>query len=344
MFIEIFIHNLKHAVMISMFVFVMMILVDYINVLTRGGMSKAIKGVRFRQYFMASFLGATPGCLGAFMNVSFYIRGLLTFGAMVGGMIATSGDEAFVMLTMFPVKAFFLFGILFLIGISSGWFVDKIAGFFKIRPCEECDISDIHIHQECRPLSFKETLLNFRKLSFVKFLLLSLFILVIYGFATGFIGPQEWGWQRITFITLTILAVIIILTVPEHYVEEHIWEHIAKRHLWRVFLWTLGALLVVNIGLKFWDLEAFVKAHMLWVLLTASLIAIIPESGPHLIFVMMFAQGLIPFSVLLASSIVQDGHGLLPLLSYTIKDTILIKLFNLGIGLIIGIALYSIGL
>ncbi|MCK4348834.1 MAG: hypothetical protein KAW47_09485, partial [Thermoplasmatales archaeon] len=52
-----------------------------------------------------------------------------------------------------------------------------------------------------------------------------------------------------------------------------------------------------------------------WVLLIASLIAIIPEFGPHLVFVTMFAKGLIPFSVLLASSIVQDGHGMLPLLS-----------------------------
>lgn len=72
---------------------------------------------------------------------------------------------------------------------------------------------------------------------------------------------------------------------------------------------------------------------MFWVLLIAGLIAVIPESGPHLVSVMMFAKGLIPFSVLLTSSIVQEGHGMLPLLSYTIKDSLLIKLFNLIIGL-----------
>jgi len=83
---------------------------------------------------------------------------------------------------------------------------------------------------------------------------------------------------------------------------------------------------------------------MFWVLLIASFVAIIPESGPHLIFVTMFAKGLIPFSVLLASSIVQDGHGMLPLLSYTIKDSLLIKLFNFLIGLGIGFILYKIGL
>ena len=82
---------------------------------------------------------------------------------------------------------------------------------------------------------------------------------------------------------------------------------------------------------------------MLWVLVIANLVAIVSESGPHLIFVALFADGLVPFSVLLASSIVQDGHGMLPLLSYTLKDSVLIKLFNLAIGLGLGIILYTLG-
>ncbi len=71
--------------------------------------------------------------------------------------------------------------------------------------------------------------------------------------------------------------------------------------------------------------------------------AVIPESGPHLVFVMLFAEGVIPFSVLFTSSFVQDGHGILPLLSYTVKDSILIKILNLIFGLGIGMILYLIG-
>jgi len=48
--------------------------------------------------------------------------------------------------------------------------------------------------------------------------------------------------------------------------------------------------------------------------------------------------------VLLASSIVQDGHGMLPLLSYSVRDSILMKLFSLLIGLGIGLVLWAIGL
>ena len=53
-------HILLHSQMITLFVFVMMVLVDYINVLTRGKMSSVIKGSQGRQYVIASFLGATP--------------------------------------------------------------------------------------------------------------------------------------------------------------------------------------------------------------------------------------------------------------------------------------------
>ena len=81
---------LKHAVMIRFFVFVMMLLVDFIEIASKGRMSGIIKGSRWRQYTLASFWGSTPGCLGAFMNVSLYVHGLISFGAIVGGMIATS--------------------------------------------------------------------------------------------------------------------------------------------------------------------------------------------------------------------------------------------------------------
>ena len=330
--------------MITVFVFVMMMLVDYVNVLSKGKMSASIKGGLFRQYVVASFLGSTPGCLGTFMNVSFYIRGLLSFGAMVGGMVATSGDEAFVMLALFPSKALLLFVILFLLGIILAFLADKIALILKITPCQECQLSALHTEEDCNCFDRENIWGHFRKLSMARFLLLILLVISLCGIVLGVIGPGAWDWKRITFVILLSASIFIVITTPEHYLEEHIWTHIAKKHLWRILLWSFFAIVVVDVALKYFSLKSFISAHMFWVLLVASLAAIIPESGPHFIFVMMFSQGLVPFSVLLASSIIQDGHGMLPLLSYTIKDSVLIKLFNFVFGLIIGIFLYFIGL
>ena len=120
-------------------------------------------------------------------------------------------------------------------------------------------------------------------------------------------------------------------------------KHIVKKHIVSVLLWSFSAIIFVELGFEYWNIEEFVHQHMKLVGLIAVLLAIIPESGPHMIFVMLYAKGLIPFSILLASSIVQDGHGMLPLLSYTVKDSMLVKIFNLVFGIIIGLIFYLFG-
>ena len=72
--------------------------------------------------------------------------------------------------------------------------------------------------------------------------------------------------------------------------------------------------------------------------LIAVLLGLIPESGPHLIFVTLFAEGSLPLSILLASSVVQDGHSALPLLAETKQGFVWVKAINLTIGLAVGLS------
>jgi len=332
----------NQSIIITLFVFAMMLLTDYINVFTKGRMKEAIKGGIGRQYVVTSFLGATPGCLGAFMAVSLYVHGLLSFGAIAGGMIATSGDEAFVMLALFPEKAIFLFILLFVLGIIGAWLSDKIASRIGIIPCKECKLQVVHAGN--KHLCFEPTILKrLFKLSSLRYAILLFLFAIIIAAGMGYIGPKVWNWQRIITISLLTVSAFITLTVPDHYLNEHIWHHIIKRHLWRVFLWTFFALLIVKIGLAYWDLEVFVKSHITLVFLICALVGLIPESGPHMVFVMMFANGIIPFSVLLTNSIIQDGHGILPLLSYSVKDALTIKIFNFVFAIAIGLPLLLLG-
>ncbi len=86
-----FLSIFEHALMISFFVFVMMLLVDFIDLVTNKRISDIIKGGKFRQYTLSSFFGAIPGCLGALMNVSLYVRGIIGFGLSVGGLLFAMG-------------------------------------------------------------------------------------------------------------------------------------------------------------------------------------------------------------------------------------------------------------
>jgi len=79
-------------------------------------------------------------------------------------------------------------------------------------------------------------------------------------------------------------------------------------------------------------------------MLIACLIGLIPESGPHMIFVTLFAQGAIPFGILLASSVVQDGHGMLPLLAESKRSFVSVKIINFSIGFLAGVVCLMIGL
>jgi Putative, 10TM heavy-metal exporter len=271
---------LSQTVQVTLLVLVMMTLVDAANVRTRGKLGTLLKGSgRWRQYVVSSLIGAVPGCMGGFTSVSLYVHGMISFGALAGSMAAVSGDEAFVMLAMFPKMALLLFGMLFVIGVVAGWITDRVVRKWNISTCEDCETQQFHPAQE------------------------------------GFV----------------------------HYLKDHIWQHIIKKHLWKTALWTLGALLVVEVGLRYWNLETLTSQYMIVLLFAGALIGLIPESGPHLIFVTMFANGLIPFSVLFTSTIVQDGHGMLPLLSYSFRDSVKVKAFNFSFGLIFGLILFAFG-
>jgi hypothetical protein len=91
------------------------------------------------------------------------------------------------------------------------------------------------------------------------------------------------------------------------------------------------------------DVQSWISTNMYVVLFIAVLVGVIPESGPHLIFVTLFAQGSIPFSILLASSISQDGHGMLPLLAESRRSFLAVKIVNVIYASIIGLTALLIG-
>ena len=84
-------------------------------------------------------------------------------------------------------------------------------------------------------------------------------------------------------------------------------------------------------------------SHRLPVLLLACLVGLVPASGPHLIFVTLHVQGVVPLSTLLASCVVQEGHGMIPLLSHSRRAVLAVKALKLAMGLTVGIIGHVLG-
>lgn len=325
---------LNTAVMITGFVLAMMLLIEYLNVLTAGKWQEKLVGHAWGQYLLGALLGATPGCLGAFAVVALYSHGVLTLGAVVATMIATSGDVAFVMLVLFPRQALVLTGVLFRLGLAVGAAVDAFAGSQRTRAPAVC--LEVHAWERCECYPRGRILAQWRECSAARGTLATVMGLFLAGILAHQLGPAQWNWIRVSLVAVSALALFIVGTVPDHFLEEHLWRHVAARHAPRVFLWRLGALIAMHVLTNVLHLEAAIRSGRWIVLLIASLVGLIPESGPHLIFVTLYAQGVIPFSVLLASSIVQDGHGMLPMLAHSRRECLLIKAINFAAGMLAG--------
>ncbi len=333
---------LRHALMITSFVFIMMLLIEYINVQTEGRWQDSLKNNRWGQYFLGAFLGAVPGCLGAFTVVSLYSHRVLSFGALVTTMIATSGDEAFVMFSMFPTKALWLTFILFAVGIVAGYLTDLL---YKNQHLLVEDLEHqypMHETEVCHCFPKDLIWYQLKHITFPRALLIGIFVLFLLFLIFGSAGTLSWDWKKITFASGTLFSLFVVSTVPDHFLEEHLWEHVLKKHLLRIFLWTFGALLVIHFIDNYINVELWVKENYIYVLLIAVLIGVIPESGPHMVFITMFANGSMPFSILLANSIVQDGHGMLPMLAVSSRGFIWVKIINMIVGLLIGFIGYLI--
>ena len=285
-FFQIFFEALKESISITLLVLLLMAVVESVNISSSGRLFQKLHGKPVLEVAMACLLGAIPGCAGGFVVVSLFTHRLLSFGALIGGMVATFGDEALFLAAQSPKDALILTGILFAIGFVVGVLLLKVPEN-KIITIENHNfvIHEEHQHQH--------------------------------------IETHNHHWrERLT-----------------HYLREHVWEHIIKQHALKLFLYAFGTLLVLGIINHFIDLQAIMEtnAWTKWLLLLIAVgVGFLPVSGPHLIFVMLFLQGSIPFSILLANSIAQNGHAGIPLMAQSRNNFLIMKGITMALGLSIG--------
>lgn len=333
----------KDAILITGFVLVMMLLIEYFHVATHGLWKKGLEGGRWKQYVLTSLLGAMPGCLGGFTDVALYIHGRVSFGALVAGMLAAAGDESFVMFAIIPRQALYFHILLFAIGIGAGFLTDAIFSKYGSQGPIPCELLKFHEDlEENHPLT-NRFLDQWRTGSPIRVLLTIGLAILFWTVLKGVIAESEGATVRYLLMGGTLITIAIVVTASDHFLEEHLWRHVVIRHIPRVFLWTFGTLAVLYFVVPSIHVDYIMRNGKWLVLLFAALIGIIPESGPNLIFVMLFAKGMLPLSILLANSIVQDGHSALPLLAHSKKVFLLMKIVNFLIGLALGATLMSFG-
>ena len=402
--LHLLIDTLRNSVLITGIVIIMMMMIESFNLESHSRFFNRVKGSSFRQVLLAALLGSIPGCIGGFATVSLYSRRLLSFGALTAMMIASAGDEAFVMLAMMPDKALWIFALLFVIAVFSGIAIDWIMKSRNIEVChpersegsgseQRKTVTDSSLPLRMTTSQIRMTAPQIkmtpqqigptaggkedpmeekkeattggqedamaekdgqdterRSLTWQRLVLTGAIALFAIALAAGWMEhdhavPEtgqihlnllsEW-WMNLIFAILCIVMVVIMCFRSDSFIKETLWHHVLQKHLPNIFAWTFGVLLAIGLLSEYIDLNTWVSDNPALMILLAVAIGIIPESGPHLIFVTLYASGLVPLPVLLASSISQDGHSSLPLLAEDKKSFAYAKLLNCLIALIVG--------
>lgn len=348
---------LSGGALITALVVTMMMLIEYLNIGDRGRCLSALKGSGAKQIFIACLLGLIPGCIGGFAAVSLYTHGILSFGALCSAMICSLGDESFAIIGTMPLKYLQLLALLFLVALASGFAIEAVRRAYIGKKsagagtgpeiCPEAYV--IHGTEESNnPSVFRRS--SYKNLMHPGRERIILLIGILIFAAALFIGlPEEHSagetgavaeaeaphgyavffserWLNCLFGLLALLTLLLTATASEHFIREHIWRHLIKKHLPAIFFWTFAALLMSRLITDNIDIAAHITDYMPAVILLAALIGFIPESGPHLVFVIMCANGSLPFYILLTSSISQQGHVSLPLLAQSKRKWIAGKL------------------
>ena len=284
--LNIFLEALRESISITLLVLLLMAVVESINISSSGRLFQRLHGKPVAEVALACLLGAIPGCAGGFVVVSLFTHRLLSFGALMGGMIATFGDEALFLAAQSPKYALILTGILFAIGFFVGVILLKIPeNRFVVADDHHFEIHEEHQHTHN--------------------------------------DPHDHHWRERVL----------------HFLREHVWEHVIKKHALTLFLYAFGTLLVLGVINHFFDLQTVMENNgwARWLLLLiAVVVGFLPVSGPHLIFVMLFLQGSLPFGVLLANSIAQNGHAGIPMMAQSKRNFLVMKSMTMAIGLLAG--------
>lgn len=379
---HIFIDTLRNSVLITGLVIVMMMMIESLNIESKGAFFAGLRKSRIGGVLVGAFMGAIPGCMGGFATVSLYSHNLLSFGALIAMMIASSGDEAFVMMATIPGEAMRIFVILFCVAVVVGVAVDLVVKPGKsvkgddrfVVHEEDAEAGQSHEHPH-RHYGWKRMIMIVGVAAFIAALGGGLLehdhdahaghSHEGHGHGTeccehhagehhhgcdchdcqddshGYIGSINLlseSWMNVLFACLSLIMLAVLIFGSDHFVEEHLWEHIVVRHLPVIFAWTFGVLLATALLLNYLDISQWISDNTVLMILLATAVGIIPESGPHMIFVTLYASGIVPLPVLLASCISQDGHASLPLLAESKSAFIKAKLINCAVALGIGFA------
>jgi len=309
------------------------------------------------QPLAAAFLGALPGCGGAIVVVTQYVRGYTTFGSVIAVLTATMGDAAFLLIAREPLTGLFVMAMGMGVGTVTGMIVDAIHGTEFMRPARTRDtageldlVEGVHLERpEGRNGLFDRLWVG----------------LVIPGVVVGFmialqfdldemIGPIAGMAPTILFgvagATLSLCMWALSRRPNSHIVSCDPTEPAFTRTQ-RVVVdtnfvttWVVIGFLVYQLGTYFagTGIEHWLQVWAPLVPAVSILVGFLPGCGPQVVVTTLYLTGAIPFSAQIGNAIANDGDALFPAIALAPRAAILATLYSAVPAVIVGYGWYFV--
>lgn len=357
---------------------VFILIFGFLNYKTNGSFTNFISNNVTLQPLLGAIIGSIPGCGGSLAIMPLYIKGNLSFGAIVASLIASLGDSAFILISTDIKIYLFVTIICFVTGVVTGYVVDSLELGLKLNLREikihKSEINSISMHNNSNNTILIQDSNHFHgtisKLAHMitheigyKFYI----AVLIVGFVFMMIAHSNIHYSWIEYIH-SIEEIIAIIGVASSIMYMYFFKKIfknssimeeenKKESLRELLIHSVGEISFIItwifVAYVFYDLIIYLvggeEVLMTLVLSTGiisvivgALLGVIPGCGIQIILMSFYLKGAIPFAVLIANSISQDGDALFPLIAMDKKSSLWATIVTTIPAIVIGSLIYFI--
>ena len=305
------------------------------------------------QVGFASVLGGVPGCGGAIIVITQFVKGRLSFGSVVAVLTATMGDAAFLLISVDPASGVFVLALSMIVGLLYGLLIDRIFGVNFMKPGVKQQL------QMKKKTNSPHELLSTMQPEgrFWKILLWPTMLVAVLGsfqidldaFFHFREGTMMWMGAMALFVAMFLWALAgdtepsRLLDAPDS--ERSglpIFQRVAQETNF-VTCWVVLSFLLFELGMLWTqtDLALLFSEVPSLVVLLAVMIGLLPGCGPQIIVTTLFINGLIPMSAQLGNAISNDGDALFPAIVLAPKAAIVATLYTTLPALAVAYGFYT---
>ena len=299
---------------------------------------------RYGQVAFATLLGVLPGCGGAIVIMTQYVKGQIHFGAVVAVLTATMGDAAFLLLASDPINGGKILVISALMGLIVGSIIVKThpTNFLLPKIKNSPHLNTISSVQESSKKQSIEKKIALISAYFWRYLLLPASLIALLGsFQVDVTELFEIPSQTLPYLGTTLgICCLIFWALEENQdcctnKKNTHWGYVAKQ-THGILIWVIGAFIIFEISLFLFEKLAHFHAlpptqmtqFLTWLPLFGVLVGLIPGCGPQILVTTAYLSGSLPFSVQLGNALSNDGDALFPAIAMAPKAAFIATLYS----------------